>query len=80
MVLGKTIHLWNISREEFLKNPSLVVHEMTHVRQFEHYGFFRFCVLYLWESMHNGYYRNRFEIEARKAEHGALQWDGVEFI
>lgn len=80
MVLGRTIHLWNISREEFLKRPSLVVHELVHVRQFHRYGFFRFCALYLWESMRKGYYHNRFEIEARRAEKEVLSWHGVTFV
>jgi hypothetical protein len=80
MVLGRTIHLWNISRDEFLKRPTLVVHEMEHVRQFHHYGFLRFCALYLWESVRKGYYNNRFEVEARRAERGMLQWEGVEFV
>lgn len=80
MVLGTTIHLWNISREEFLKRPSLVVHEMEHVRQFQHYGFLRFCFLYLWESARKGYYNNRFEVEARRAESNKLFLEGVEFV
>ncbi len=80
MVLGKTIHLWNISREEFLMYPEWVVHELEHVRQFQHYGFFRFCALYLWESIQKGYYNNGFEVEARKAERSRLTIEGIELI
>lgn len=80
MVLGRTIHLWNISREEFLKRPAWVVHELEHVRQFQQYGFFRFCVLYLWESIRRGYYNNRFEVAARNAETGIYNPKEVEFV
>ncbi len=79
-VLGNTIHLWNISREDFLKRTPWVVHELEHVRQFQRYGFVRFVVLYLWESARRGYYNNRFEVEARVTEAGVLSLEGVEFI
>jgi hypothetical protein len=80
MVLGQTIHLWNISREEFLQRPAWVSHELEHVRQFQQYGFLRFCALYLWESIQKGYYNNRFEVEARRAEGGVLKTAEVLFI
>ena len=79
-VLGRTVHLWNVSREEFLSNPSWVVHELEHVRQFKHYGFFRFAILYLLEHQRKGYVNNRFEIEAREAEAGPVNLDGIKFI
>jgi hypothetical protein len=79
-VLGNTIHLWNVSREDFLQRTAWVVHELEHVRQFQRYGFVRFSVLYLWESARRGYYNNRFEVEARVAETGMLSLEGVEFI
>lgn len=79
-VLGNTIHLWNISREDFLKRTPWVVHEIEHVRQFQRYGFLRFSIMYLWESARRGYYNNRFEVEARVAEGGELSLEGVEFI
>ena len=67
MVLGKTIHLSGVSREEFLQNKPWVAHELCHVRQFEQHGYFRFLSLYLLESLKRGYYNNRFEVEARQA-------------
>jgi hypothetical protein len=79
-VFGNTIHLWNVSREEFLKRTPWVVHEIEHVRQFQRYGFLWFTVLYLWESARRGYYNNRFEVEARVAEKGAADFDGIEFV
>lgn len=68
LVLGKTIHLHNTSREEFLKNEKWVKHEICHLQQFEQHGYFGFIVKYLWEYFRNGYYNNKYEIEARKAE------------
>src|SRR5947209_13507143 len=79
-VLGRTIHLWNVSREEFLSSPSWVVHELEHVRQFKRYGFLRFCFLYLIEHFRKGYQKNRFEMEARIPEAGEPDLNGVEFL
>ncbi len=39
-----------------------------HVQQFKKYGFLNFIIKYLWESWKVGYYNNKFEAEARKAE------------
>lgn len=68
IVFGRTIHLYNITRDQFLANKRLVKHELCHVEQYRRYGFIRFIVLYLWESMRKGYYNNKYEVEARKAE------------
>jgi len=67
MVLGKTIHLSGVSQEEFLRNRSWVAHELCHVRQFQEHGYIRFLWRYLLESYRNGYYNNKFEVEAREA-------------
>ena len=79
-VLGRTIHLWNINREDFLLRKSWVVHEIEHVRQFQRYGLIRFSALYLFEYSRKGYYNNRFEIEARMAETRVLSLEGIEFV
>lgn len=68
MVLGKTIHLYNVSKENFLKDDRWLKHELCHIRQFKQHGYFLFIAKYLWESLRNGYYNNRFEAEARAAE------------
>ena len=68
IVFGTTICLWNVSKETFLKNERWVRHELEHVRQYQKKGFFLFLFLYLRESISNGYYKNRFEAEARRAE------------
>lgn len=69
MVLGNTIHLSGASREEFLRDPYWVAHEMCHVRQFREHGTLAFLWKYLVESARVGYYNNKFEAEARLAGH-----------
>ena len=68
MVLGKTIHLYGVSKTEFLQDEKWVKHELCHIKQFKQYGYFLFVVKYLWESLKKGYYNNKFEVEARAAE------------
>lgn len=68
MVLGKTIHLHNSTKAEFLQNTRWVKHELCHVRQFKQHGYIGFIAKYLWESLKKGYYNNKFEVEARAAE------------
>ncbi|MGG9964719.1 DUF4157 domain-containing protein [Ferruginibacter sp. SUN106] len=67
-VLGKTIHLHNTTKEDFLNNPTWVKHELCHVQQFKQHGFFMFVIKYLYESIKVGYYNNKYEVEARQAE------------
>lgn len=68
IVIGSTIHLHRVSEKDFLKNEKWVKHEMCHIQQFKKFGFFKFILKYLKESARVGYYNNRFEVEARKAE------------
>ncbi|MEO6893593.1 MAG: DUF4157 domain-containing protein [Ginsengibacter sp.] len=68
IVIGKTIHLYHVSGEDFLKNEKWLKHEMCHLQQFKKYGFFNFIFKYLWESVKVGYHQNKFEAEARDAE------------
>ncbi len=68
MVLGKTIHLHNTTKEDFLKDEKWVKHELCHIKQYKEHGYVTFIIKYLWESLQRGYYQNRFEVEARKAE------------
>lgn len=77
MVLGNTIHLHNTPKSQFLLNRRWVQHELVHVQQFRRYGFTGFLLRYLWESIKNGYFNNKFEVEARKGEtldHAGLQY------
>jgi len=67
MVIGSTIYLSGVKKEVFLKNSPWVAHELCHIRQFKEHGFLRFLWLYLLESYRNGYYNNKYEVEAREA-------------
>ena len=67
MVIGKTIHLHNASTKELINNQRWLLHELKHVEQYE-IGFLRFLCRYLLEFRRNGYYQNKFEVEARAAE------------
>ncbi|MGI8636691.1 MAG: eCIS core domain-containing protein [Segetibacter sp.] len=68
MVVGKTIHLHNSSREDFLRNKRWVRHEVAHVKQYAQLGAFRFIFLYLLETFNKGYENNQFEVDAREKE------------
>ncbi len=68
IVFGSTIHLHNTSRNEFLSNKEWVCHELRHVEQYKQNGFVGFISQYLFDWMKNGYYNNKFEIEARENE------------
>ncbi len=68
IVLGKTIHLYKVSKNQFLSNEKWVKHEACHIRQFETIGYFTFIFKYLLESVRHGYFNNKYEAEARLAE------------
>ena len=70
IVIGTTIYLFGATREAFLSDPRWVKHELCHVRQFSDHGFVPFIAMYLIESILNGYYNNKYEVEARMAEIG----------
>ncbi len=68
IVFGNVIHLHNTSREEFLNDTEWVCHELKHVEQYRQHGFAGFLIKYLADWMKNGYYNNKFEVEARNSE------------
>ena len=68
IVIGSTIHLYNVTKQQFLQNEKWVKHEVCHLQQFKKHGRFIFILKYLWESIKHGYYNNKYETEARKAE------------
>lgn len=68
LVLGRTIHLFNITSAEFMSSPQLIRHELKHVEQYQRLGFLKFLALYGWYSLRYGYYHNPLEREARAAE------------
>ncbi len=67
MVLGKSIHLSGVSREQFLRDPFWIAHEMEHIRQFARHGRLGFLFRYLRDWARHGYYQIPFEVEARAA-------------
>lgn len=68
IVIGSTVHLHNCSASAFLQNKRWVKHELCHIQQFKRYGFLSFIFKYLIESIQHGYYKNKFEAEARETE------------
>jgi hypothetical protein len=72
IVLGATIHLHHTGKAEFLANKPWLRHELMHIEQYAQHGSVLFIVLYLWQSLKNGYYHNSFEVAARRAEH--IEW------
>ncbi len=68
MVLGKTIHLYGSSKEDFLADECWLKHELCHIKQFKEHGYVMFLIKYLWESIKVGYRNNKYEVEAREAE------------
>jgi len=68
MVLGNSILLHGVSKDEFLKDKRWVKHELCHLEQFKKYGFIGFIFRYLIETVKHGYQMNKFEVEAREAE------------
>ncbi len=47
IVVGKTIHLHNTSKQEFLSDRYWVCHELKHVEQYRQNGFVGFITKYL---------------------------------
>ena len=80
IVFGNTIHLWNCSCEDFLKNIPWLRHETAHVHQFKKFGVLRFYCLYLFEYFKKGYHKNKFEVEAREKEQDENILSNIEFI
>lgn len=80
IVICNIIHLWNTGTEEFLQNKKWLQHELVHVLQYREHGCFKFIMLYLWESVKNGYHRNKYEKEARLYENEAALSANVQVI
>lgn len=68
ITIGATIFLHKTTNKKFLENQKWILHELTHVKQFQKFGKFKFIFLYLFETIKKGYYNNKFEIEARENE------------
>jgi hypothetical protein len=68
MVINHRIHLWGVTKQDFLANNRWVKHELKHVEQYAKKGTVPFLLAYTWEWIRHGYFNNKFEIEARAAE------------
>ncbi|MEO7393390.1 MAG: DUF4157 domain-containing protein [Chitinophagaceae bacterium] len=79
IVFGKTIYLYNTSRIDFLNNDEWVCHELKHVEQYQQNGFIGFICKYVFDWIKNGYYNNKFEIEARESEKDKRLMDRIDF-
>lgn len=64
--IGKTIHLHNITPEDFINNKTFLRHELQHIIQAQTTKGFR--AKYVIETIRRGYYNNRYEVEARAME------------
>lgn len=79
IVIGKTIHLHNTSKCEFVSDREWVCHELKHVEQYQRHGTTLFLALYLLEWIGKGYYNNRFEVEARNSENDLALMNEIKF-
>lgn len=66
MVIGKSIHLSGVTKDDFLNDKKWLKHELIHIQQYKKHGTIKFLLLYIVESIKNGYYNNKFEKEARE--------------
>ena len=80
IVIGKTIHLHNAGRGEFVSNKQWLRHELKHIEQFCRYGFIPFLFMYTLETIRHGYSNNKFEIEARTAEKDEHLLTSLKFV
>lgn len=68
LVIGNRIYLHGTKESELLESKSWLRHELMHVQQYKEKGIVLFLIQYAWESFRQGYWNNRYEIEARAAE------------
>ncbi|MDZ4794502.1 MAG: DUF4157 domain-containing protein [Bacteroidota bacterium] len=80
IVFGHTIHLYHTSKEEFLNDSDWTCHELKHVEQYQQKGISGFLTRYIWDWVKNGYYNNKFEVEARASEKDTELMKKVQFI
>lgn len=80
IVFGKTIHLWGVSKADFVSNIAWLRHEVAHVYQWRKNTYFLFPILYVWYSIWHGYSNNPYEIEARSAEENQSILENVTIV
>ena len=80
LTIGNKIYLHNATKAELMASKTWLCHELKHVQQFRENGFITFIIKYLWESFRKGYYNNKWEVEARKAETDFSLLDEFEIV
>ncbi|MCX6209347.1 MAG: DUF4157 domain-containing protein [Bacteroidetes bacterium] len=80
IVIGSTIYLYNVSKQNFINNKKWLAHELTHIKQYQQYGTVKFLFLYLIETIRKGYRNNKFEVEARENEDNVTMIDEYYFF
>src|SRR5215471_607268 len=68
VTINNKIYLHNCSKQEFLKNKKWVCHEIAHIKQYGRAGALSFLTAYLFQCLVKGYFKNKFEKEARDRE------------
>jgi hypothetical protein len=68
IVLGRTIYLHGAKEQELTNSLPWLRHELRHVEQSQQQGAVLFLLRYLVESLRQGYWNNRYEVEARAVE------------
>jgi hypothetical protein len=76
-IIGFTT-FWNsiIIREGYENNQSLILHELTHIKQIHDEGLLKFTFKYVINLFKYGYRNNPYEVEARANS----KTDGIEFL
>ena len=80
IVVGRTVFLHNTTKKQFLQDEQWVRHEVAHVLQYRTLGFFYFIAAYIRETYVNGYFNNRFEVEARSRENDENILSDIRFM
>jgi hypothetical protein len=79
IVVGRTIYLHNATAADFLSSRRWMIHELVHVEQYSRYGWMGFLIRYLTEYAKNGYWNNKYEVEARRREGEVALLEQYEF-
>ena len=73
---GLTLYKIVFIRKDSKNFKYVLEHEKVHVKQWTEIGLFKFPILYIIELMKNGYYMNKYEMEARAT--GAKNAQGID--
>lgn len=80
LVIGKTIHIYGVSKTNFKADSHWVRHELQHIIQYKKHGIVVFLWLYFYYCFKVGYYNNPFEIDARAHENDIALNNNITWI